>query len=130
MSGWQFIFCFFLTSINAKFVKETEDAVQSIALFDDNASRHSGEEGSAAMDINYMSDATSRRSSIADTATVLAQDSQDVQKEFTNGTTEDQVQRWVKMLMLSAHAFELSFASKLICRGGENRHFEKLKNLR
>uniref|UniRef100_F1KPJ2 Msx2-interacting protein n=1 Tax=Ascaris suum TaxID=6253 RepID=F1KPJ2_ASCSU len=74
-------------------VQETEDAVQSIALFDDNASRHSGEEGSAAMDINYMSDATSRRSSIADTATVLAQDSQDVQKEFTNGTTEDQEEK-------------------------------------
>uniref|UniRef100_A0A915BDJ7 Msx2-interacting protein n=1 Tax=Parascaris univalens TaxID=6257 RepID=A0A915BDJ7_PARUN len=72
---------------------ETEDAVQSIALFDDNASRHSGEEGSAAMDINYMSDATSRRSSIADTATVLAQDPQDVQKEFANGTTEDQEEK-------------------------------------
>uniref|UniRef100_A0A914RER3 Uncharacterized protein n=1 Tax=Parascaris equorum TaxID=6256 RepID=A0A914RER3_PAREQ len=45
------------------------------------------------MDINYMSDATSRRSSIADTATVLAQDPQDVQKEFANGTTEDQEEK-------------------------------------
>ncbi|VDM37512.1 unnamed protein product [Toxocara canis] len=71
-------------------VQETEDAVQSIALFDDNASRHSGEEGSAAMDINYMSDTTSRRSSIADTTAMVAQDSQGMQREFANEVDEDQ----------------------------------------
>lgn len=47
--------------------------MRSIALSEDNISHQSCEDGGTTMDVNYLSDGTSRRSSLADTMLVLSQ---------------------------------------------------------
>lgn len=69
-------------------LKETEDAVQSISVFDDTASHQSADEEGICVRSNYMSDGTSRRSSLAeairteDTINAVASEQEDSQVNF------------------------------------------------